>query len=50
MIETPCIKICQVNQKSGLCEGCKRTLEEISNWIYYSDEQRKKIIEELNKR
>jgi predicted Fe-S protein YdhL (DUF1289 family) len=29
---TPCIKICKINPETGLCEGCYRNLDEISDW------------------
>jgi len=31
-IPTPCISVCRVNSDDGLCEGCFRTLGEISAW------------------
>jgi predicted Fe-S protein YdhL (DUF1289 family) len=31
-IPTPCISVCRVNAENGLCEGCFRTLGEISAW------------------
>jgi len=31
-IPTPCISVCRVNEDNGLCEGCFRTLGEISAW------------------
>ena len=31
-IETPCEKICIVDQPSGLCRGCGRSLAEIERW------------------
>ena len=31
-IPTPCISVCRVNAVNGLCEGCFRTLGEISAW------------------
>ncbi len=46
---SPCINICKMNS-DNICTGCKRTLEEISNWIYYSEQQRIKIMEELQQR
>lgn len=49
-IETPCISICEMDPLTGLCAGCFRSLEEIANWSSYSDEQRKKIMEELKSR
>ena len=31
-IPAPCILVCRVNADNGLCEGCFRTLGEISAW------------------
>ena len=29
---TPCVQICVVDSRSGLCIGCGRTVSEIANW------------------
>ena len=44
MIESPCIGVCTIVDNK--CIGCFRTSEHIGNWLYYSDEKRKKITEE----
>ena len=31
-VETPCIAVCMMDPKSGLCFGCGRTLPEIARW------------------
>jgi uncharacterized protein len=49
-METPCEKICVVDQPSGLCRGCGRSLAEIERWIAYSDAERTRIMAELPKR
>ena len=41
MIESPCIGVCTLNESQ--CIGCFRTSNQIKNWLYYSDEERKKI-------
>ena len=41
---SPCVGICTVNE-SGLCQGCFRTLREIGDWLIYSAEQRKCLME-----
>ena len=46
---SPCTKICKLNSEE-YCIGCKRSLEEIKNWIRYSDLDKKKIIETLKTR
>jgi predicted Fe-S protein YdhL (DUF1289 family) len=30
--ETPCIAVCMIDPKTGLCFGCGRTLPEIARW------------------
>ncbi len=31
-VASPCINICRMNEASGLCEGCWRSLDEIAAW------------------
>ena len=50
MIQSPCKSQCSVSSVTKLCKGCKRKIEEIANWSKYTDEERKKIIEELKTR
>ena len=47
MIDSPCNDICTTDLESGLCVGCGRTKDEISNWLIYSDEQKKSVLNEL---
>jgi predicted Fe-S protein YdhL (DUF1289 family) len=49
-IETPCEKICIVDQASGLCRGCGRSLAEIERWSSYSDAERARVMAELPRR
>jgi len=46
-METPCIKICTVEQVSGLCAGCGRTLDEIGAWAHLSDAERRLVMAQL---
>lgn len=43
IVRSPCIKICQMDPETGLCEGCFRTLDEIGRWTMYTEEQRKEV-------
>lgn len=29
---SPCISVCRMSEKSGFCEGCFRSLDEITGW------------------
>ena len=42
---TPCINICRL--EGDRCVGCGRTMQQIANWIYYTDEQRQQIVDEV---
>ena len=46
----PANKICIVDQPSGLCRGCGRSLAEIARWTAYSDGERARIMAELPQR
>jgi hypothetical protein len=46
-IETPCIKVCIIDARTRLCEGCGRTIDEIAAWSSYSNEDRRRIMAEL---
>lgn len=48
--ESPCINICQIDRKSGLCLGCYRTLDEIALWSTLSKEERRAVMEALDAR
>ena len=41
MVKSPCIDICTIDYKAGVCTGCNRTLEEITNWSSFNDSQKK---------
>ncbi len=49
-IETPCVSVCMIDQPTGLCEGCGRTVEEIVRWIRLTPAERRRIMDELPER
>jgi len=48
-IESPCIGTCTLGLH-GLCIGCFRSASEIGEWLNYSAEQRRGIMQSLPKR
>jgi hypothetical protein len=50
MIESPCIKVCTLDARSGLCLGCGRTVDEIARWTAMSGAERARIMRELRGR
>ena len=49
-ISSPCVKVCVLDQGTGFCNGCKRTLREIAAWGSMSEEVRQQIMSELGGR
>jgi uncharacterized protein len=47
---TPCIRVCLLDPETGLCEGCGRTREEIASWFRLSEQERLRIMGELEER
>ncbi|MEQ8227527.1 MAG: DUF1289 domain-containing protein [Rhodospirillales bacterium] len=50
MICSPCISVCVVDEPSGFCKGCWRTVEEIAQWPRLMRHQRLEILERLAER
>lgn len=50
MIETPCVKVCTLDARAGLCLGCGRTVGEIAGWSAMSADERHRIMAELRAR
>lgn len=46
-LDTPCTGVCRIDPLYGLCEGCRRTREEIAGWRALEPAERRRIMEEL---
>ncbi len=49
-VASPCILVCNIDQESGLCLGCARTLNEIARWSIMSNEEKATVISLLSER
>jgi len=47
MIETPCVKICTLDARAGMCLGCGRSIDEIARWTAISSAERARVMSEL---
>jgi predicted Fe-S protein YdhL (DUF1289 family) len=47
---SPCTNICTMDATSGLCQGCFRTLDEITAWSRIDDPARSDILAEIARR
>ncbi len=49
-MQSPCTKVCVMDPENRYCLGCARTLGEIARWSEMSDEERAKVVAELQAR
>jgi predicted Fe-S protein YdhL (DUF1289 family) len=49
-LETSCVNICLLDDVTGLCVGCGRSIEEIARWSAMSDKERQDIMASLSGR
>jgi predicted Fe-S protein YdhL (DUF1289 family) len=42
-VPSPCCSVCKMNDRSGLCEGCYRTIDEIIAWSTMADEAKRRV-------
>jgi predicted Fe-S protein YdhL (DUF1289 family) len=49
-IDSPCVRECVIDQVTGYCFGCLRTLDEICRWTRYTQDERRRIMDELDAR
>ncbi len=47
VVPSPCNNVCRMDDTTGLCAGCLRTLDEIAAWGLMSDEQRWAVWDQL---
>ena len=50
MIASPCINVCKMDEQTGLCSGCLRTIDEIALWSSTDDSRRLSILAAIAKR
>ncbi|MBC5786114.1 DUF1289 domain-containing protein [Ramlibacter sp. USB13] len=42
-VPSPCICVCTMDQRTGLCIGCYRTLDEIAAWSGMDDARKRDV-------
>lgn len=47
---SPCISVCVLDPVSELCEGCGRSLDEISQWSRMTEDERRAVMARLRER
>lgn len=49
-VPSPCVNVCRMNEATGLCEGCLRTLDEIACWSLLDDAEKRTVWQQLPQR
>ncbi len=49
-VASPCNSVCRMDARSGFCEGCLRTLDEIAGWSVMDDDQKRAVWDALAQR
>jgi uncharacterized protein len=44
---SPCISVCQMDDATGWCLGCKRTIDEIREWMIMPPAERQRVLDAL---
>lgn len=47
MIESPCVNICTLDARSGICLGCGRNIDEIARWTAMTAAERARVMSDL---
>lgn len=47
---SPCISLCKMDQDSGLCQGCLRTIDEIIQWSTADDDFKRAVWVDIRRR
>ena len=42
-VASPCTSVCRMDARTGWCEGCLRTLDEIAAWSQLDDPQKRAV-------
>ena len=49
-IKSPCISVCAMDDLTGLCQGCYRTIDEIKGWWDMSQNDQKNLLATIEER
>lgn len=47
---SPCNRVCRIDERTGWCLGCRRTLAEIADWPMLNPREQHALLAELSRR
>ncbi len=46
-VDSPCNSVCRMDDATGLCEGCLRSIDEITVWSLLDDTEKRALLQTL---
>jgi len=50
LVPSPCVDVCKMDETSGWCQGCMRTIGEIAAWSTLPDTGKRQVWKQLPQR
>jgi uncharacterized protein len=47
---SPCVSICRLDDRTGLCVGCFRNIDEIRDWMIMPPDERQAVLRQIDER
>lgn len=49
-VPSPCIQVCRIDPRTGICVGCRRTMDEIAAWPTLDRAGKERVLREIAER
>ena len=49
-VPSPCVSVCMIDDRNGLCLGCRRDIDEIRDWPILSADEKRAILAKIEER
>ena len=49
-VPSPCNSVCRMSPRTGLCEGCLRTIDEIAAWSRMEEHEKRAVWQQIGQR
>lgn len=49
-LTSPCVEVCQLDYTKKICTGCLRTLDEIAAWTNCNEDEKRRILKNVEER
>ncbi len=49
-VQSPCIGVCSMDDSTGFCQGCYRSMDEIQGWWDLDNSQKQVVVELASER